>query len=97
MPPAEHSGVHMDTGWVALILSPALAFLGILIGKAVEARTAKSNTAVQMIGILQTRLAASDRRGQVMEDYAIDLRRAMITAGLDVPDWPNDNREKALA
>jgi hypothetical protein len=89
MPPAEHSGVHMDTGWVALILSPALAFLGILIGKAVEARTAKSNTAVQMIGILQSRLAASDRRGQVTEEG--------ITAGLDVPDWPNDNREKALA
>jgi hypothetical protein len=87
----------MDTGWLALILSPGLAFLGILIGKAVEARTAKSNTALQMIGILNARLAVSDRRAQTMEDYALDLRRALITAGLDVPDWPGDTREKALA
>lgn len=77
-------------GWVALLLAPGLAFIGILIGKAMEARTAKSNTALAMVGVLNTRLGVEERRARVMEDYALDLRRVLITAGVDVPAWPED-------
>jgi Ca2+/H+ antiporter len=77
-------------GWVALLLAPGLAFIGILIGKAVEARTAKNNTALGMVGILTAQLAAKEHRAEVMEDYALDLRRVLMTAGTDVPPWPDD-------
>jgi Ca2+/H+ antiporter len=77
-------------GWVALLLAPGLAFVGILIGKAVEARTAKNNTALAMIGVLNTRLTGQEHRARVMEDYALDLRRVLIAAGIDVPAWPDD-------
>jgi Ca2+/H+ antiporter len=77
-------------GWVALLLAPGLAFIGILIGKAVEARTAKDNTALAMVGILTTRLDVQERRAEMMEDYALDLRRVLMTAGTDVPPWPDD-------
>jgi hypothetical protein len=77
-------------GWVALLLAPGLAFIGILIGKAVEARTAKDNTALAMVGILTTRLDVQERRAEMMEDYALDLRRVLILAGTDVPPWPDD-------
>jgi hypothetical protein len=77
-------------GWLALILAPGLAFIGLLAGKAMERRTAKGTTALAMIDTLGQRLAAADRRAQLMEDYALDLRAALIAAGLDVPDWPDE-------
>lgn len=77
-------------GWVALLLAPGLAFAGIIVGKAMEARTAKRDTALAMVGVLGTRLTAEEHRARVMEDYALDLRRILITASADVPAWPDD-------
>lgn len=75
-------------GWVALIIAPGLAFVGIIVGKAMEAKSAKRDTALTMIGVLGDRLDTEKHRAEVMEDYAIDLRRVLIDSGTDVPAWP---------
>jgi hypothetical protein len=40
--------------------------------------------------VLNTRLTGQEHRARVMEDYALDLRRVLIAAGIDVPAWPDD-------
>lgn len=87
----------MDSGILALIISPLLAAAGIVVGKIVDKRSADGNHATQLITALQAEIARRDRIDagrqkayRVLEDYVHRLRRALGASGLDVPDWPSD-------
>lgn len=92
----------MDSGLLALILSPALAVLGVIIGKIVDKRANDGRHATDLIKALQEEIIRRDRRDarlegrfRRLEDYANLLRVALRNAGLEVPGWPSDDREPA--
>lgn len=51
----------MDSGVLALIVAPGLAFAGVLIGKAVDARGNRTNRETGLIKALQAEIERRDR------------------------------------
>jgi LPS sulfotransferase NodH len=96
----------MDSGLIALIVAPALAFAGVIVGKIIDRRRNEDDAATSLIRALQTEIDRRDKidgerraehraetsllqgRLRVLEDYSHRLRRALMAAGLDVPEWP---------
>lgn len=85
----------MDTGTIALILTPVAGFLGVFLGKLIDKRANDGKHATDLIKALQDEnvrrdkvTARLERTARRLEDYANSLRRALRDAGLDVPGWP---------
>lgn len=92
----------MDSGVLALILSPLLGLSGVLLSKWVDKRTAGDKHATDLILALQAEIVRRDKRDarlesrfRRLEDYANRLRVALRNAGLEVPGWPTDEKEPA--
>jgi hypothetical protein len=92
----------MDNGLIALVLSPALAVIGVLIGKWVDKRANDGRHATDLIKALQEEIGRRDKRDarlegrfRRLEDYTNLLRRALREAGLEVAPWPADEKEPA--
>lgn len=87
------------------VLIPAtLTTGGVVLTLRVNRRKNTSDTATQIIGILQRERDAADyrcahweRRSRVLEDYADDLRRILFRLGEDVPEWPIDKMQKVTS